>query len=77
MLINVLSIVSWALIAVSSSTNFELMYTQILIARVVIGEFDVESMLVVMLIFKFCIKLLNVSKFTLMMSKINLVPVIP
>ncbi|KXJ79556.1 hypothetical protein RP20_CCG000432 [Aedes albopictus] len=35
--INVLSIVSWALIAVSSSTNFELMYTQILIARVVIG----------------------------------------
>lgn len=36
-LINVLSIVSWSLIAVSSSSNFELMYTQILIARVIIG----------------------------------------
>ncbi|XP_040171954.1 uncharacterized protein LOC120905171 [Anopheles arabiensis] len=37
MLINVLSIVSWALIAVCSTTNFDLMYTQILIARVIIG----------------------------------------
>ncbi|XP_058818192.1 facilitated trehalose transporter Tret1-2 homolog [Topomyia yanbarensis] len=36
-LINVMSILSWALIAVSSSSNFELMYTQILIARVIIG----------------------------------------
>ncbi|XP_058447708.1 facilitated trehalose transporter Tret1-2 homolog [Malaya genurostris] len=36
-LINILSIVSWALIAVSSRTNFEQMYTQILIARVIIG----------------------------------------
>uniref|UniRef100_A0A182ISD0 Major facilitator superfamily (MFS) profile domain-containing protein n=1 Tax=Anopheles atroparvus TaxID=41427 RepID=A0A182ISD0_ANOAO len=37
MLINVLSIVSWTLIAVCSKTNFDLMYTQILIARVIIG----------------------------------------
>uniref|UniRef100_A0A182VMP5 Major facilitator superfamily (MFS) profile domain-containing protein n=1 Tax=Anopheles merus TaxID=30066 RepID=A0A182VMP5_ANOME len=37
MLINVLSIVSWALIAVCSTTNFDLMYTQILVARVIIG----------------------------------------
>ncbi|XP_053693388.1 facilitated trehalose transporter Tret1-like [Sabethes cyaneus] len=35
--INLLSIVSWTLIAVSSTTNFELMYTQIIIARVIIG----------------------------------------
>lgn len=37
MLINVLSIVSWTLISVCSMTNFDLMYTQILIARVIIG----------------------------------------
>uniref|UniRef100_A0A182NAM9 Major facilitator superfamily (MFS) profile domain-containing protein n=1 Tax=Anopheles dirus TaxID=7168 RepID=A0A182NAM9_9DIPT len=37
MLINVLSIVSWSLIAVCSVTNFDLMYTQILVARVIIG----------------------------------------
>lgn len=36
-LINVLSIVSWLLIAISSSSNFELMYTQIMVARVIIG----------------------------------------
>ena len=43
MLINVLSIVSWALIAVCSTTNFDLMYTQILIARVIIGKWRVIS----------------------------------
>lgn len=37
MLINVLSIVSWSLIAICSVTNFDVMYTQILIARVIIG----------------------------------------
>ncbi|XP_052864142.1 facilitated trehalose transporter Tret1-2 homolog [Anopheles cruzii] len=37
MLINVISIVSWTMIAVCSRTNFDLMYTQILIARVLIG----------------------------------------
>ncbi|XP_055595464.1 facilitated trehalose transporter Tret1-2 homolog [Uranotaenia lowii] len=35
--INVLSIVSWTLMAVASRSNFELMYTQIMIARVIIG----------------------------------------
>ncbi|XP_055547689.1 facilitated trehalose transporter Tret1-like [Wyeomyia smithii] len=35
--INILSIASWTLIAISSSTNFDLMYTQIMIARVIIG----------------------------------------
>ncbi|XP_049535263.1 uncharacterized protein LOC125950919 [Anopheles darlingi] len=37
MLINVLSIVSWTMIAVCSRTNFDQMYTQVLTARVIIG----------------------------------------
>lgn len=36
-LINVISIVSWAIIAFASSTNFSVMYAQLLVARFLLG----------------------------------------